>query len=198
MGLSIYYSGKLRDVHQLPLLVDEVCDICDGLHWRCEIFEPSKDFPLSGVLFCPPEAEEIWLTFLSCGCLASPTSLYDIKGKRIGISKNIVVDSTVQYAGPDAHMQLIQMLRYLSKKHFRHFRLIDESEYWETSNPEKCRDWFVMFDCYMNNMSEDLGKIDGRGYEDGKTYQQRLEDLLRSGVGLDEFLKVMRNPFRKR
>ena len=198
MGLSIFYSGKLRDNYQLPLLSDEVCDICDGLHWRCEVFEPSNIFPLSGVMFGPPGAEEIWLTFLSNGCLASPINLYDIKGKRIKYAKSIVVNSVVQYSGAEAHMQLIKMLRYLSKKYFGHFHLIDESEYWETNNPEKCRDWFVMFDCWMKNMSSDLGKLDGRGHEDGKTYQQRLEDLLLSGLGPDEYIKVMGDPFRKR
>src|SRR5687768_6381445 len=152
MGLSIFYSGIIREIHQLPILVDEVCDICYGLHWRCEIFEPSRDFPLSGVLFCPPNAEEIWLTFLSNGCLASPSNLYNIEGKRITLSKNIVVDSIVQYAGPEAHMQLIQLLRYLSKKYFRYFSVTDESEYWQTGNPEKCRDWFAMFDVWMKNM----------------------------------------------
>ena len=198
MGLSIFYSGVLRNVHQLPILIEEVCDICDGLHWRCEIFEPSKDFPLSGVLFCPPGAEEIWLTFLANGRLASPASLYDITGKRILLSKNILVDSIVQYEGPDAHMQLVQMLRYLSNKYFCQFRLTDESEYWESNNPEKCRDWFSMFDIWMKNMSYDLGKLDGRGHEDGSTYQQRVEDLFRSGVTLEEYLKVIGDPFRKR
>src|SRR5688500_15529 len=119
MGLTIFYSGQLRNTRQIPALIEEVCDICDGLHWRCEIFEPSRDYPLSGVVFCPPGAEEIWLTFLSDGCLANPASLYDIVGTPIVLPKNIVVDSIVQYAGPEAHMELIKILRYLSKKYFK-------------------------------------------------------------------------------
>lgn len=198
MGLTIFYSGQLRDIRQIPTLIEEVCDICDGLHWRCEVFEPSKDYPLYGVVFCAPGSEEIWLTFLSDGCLASPASLYDITGTRLMPAKDIVVDSIVQYAGPEAHMALIKMLRFLSKKYFKIFRVTDESEYWKSGDPEKCRDWFLMFDSWMKNMSEDLGKLDGRGYEDGRTYQERLKDLFCSGVTLDEYLKVMGDPFRKR
>lgn len=198
MGLSIFYSGHLRDVSQIPALVDEVCDICDGLRWRCEIFEASIKYPLSGVVFCPPGSEEIWLTFLSDGCLANPSSLYDITRTCLVPSKNIVVDSIVQYAGPEAHMQLIQMLRYLSNKYFRYLNVTDESEYWKTGNPEKCRDWFLMFDSWMNNMSEDLGKLDGRGHEAGHTYKHRVEDLIRNGVTFEQYLKVICNPYRKR
>ena len=198
MGLSIFYSGHIRDVLLIPTLVDEVCDICDGLQWRCEIFEPCIKYPLSGVVFSPPGSEEIWLTFLANGCLASPGSLYDIVGNRMELSKNILIDSIVQYAGPDALMQMIKMLRYLSNKYFRYLNVTDESEYWKTGDPEKCRDWFLMFDSWMKNMSQDLGKLDGRGYEDGQTYKQRLEDLFRSGVSLEQYLKVMGDPYRKR
>ena len=198
MGLSIFYSGHLRDVSQLPALVEEVCDLCDGLQWKCEIFEPSIKYPLSGVVFCPSGSEEIWLTFLSDGCLANPASIYDIAGKSLVPSKNVVVDSIVQYAGPEARMQLIQMLRYLSKKYFRYLHITDESEYWKTGDPEKCRDWFLMFDSWMKNMSEDLGKLDGRGYEDGRTYQQRIEEQFRNGITLQQLLNVMGNPYRKR
>lgn len=198
MGLSIFYSGHIRDVSLIPALVDEVCDICDGLQWRCEIFEPSIKYPLSGVVFCPPGSEEIWLTFLHDGCLANPASLYDITGSCLLLPDNIVVDSMVQYAGPDAHMKLMHMLRYLSNKYFRYLNVTDESEYWKTGDPEKCRDWFLMFDSWMRNMSQDLGKLDGRGYEDGQTYKQRLEDLFRSGVSLQQYLKVMGDPYRKR
>ena len=198
MGLTIFYSGRLKNVQQIPTLIDEVCDICDGLQWCCEIFEPSKHYPLSGVVFCPPGSEEIWLTFMSNGCLASPASLYDITGDPIPLSNNIVVDSIVQYAGPEAHMELIKVLRYLSKKYFSRFSVTDESEYWKSGDPEKCRDWFLMFDSWMKNMSEDLGKLDGRGYEDGRTYQQRLEDLFHNGLTLEKYLKVMGDPYRKR
>jgi hypothetical protein len=75
--------------------------------------------------------------------------------------------------------------------------LVDESEYWETGNEEKCRDWFVMFECAMNNMSADLGKLDGRGYENGESFVSRVEDLLRNGKSVRDILRVMGNPFRK-
>ena len=198
MGLSIYYSGQLRDVSLIPAIVEEVIDICDGLQWRCEIFETSIKYPLSGVVFCPAGSEDIWLTFLSDGCLASPESLYDIIGNRLVLSKDLLITSVVQFAGPDVHMRLIQMLRYLSNKYFRYLNMTDESEYWKTGDPERCRDWYLMFDSWMKNVSLDLGKLDGRGHEGGQTYQQRLEDLFRNGVTLERYLKGMGDPYKKR
>ncbi len=198
MGLTIFYSGAIRDVRLIPALVDEVCDICDGLYWRCEIVEPSDDIPISGVLFCPPRSEEIWLTFLPNGRMANPESFFNITGEKKKLSGSIVLNSIVQYAGADAHMRVIEMLKYLSPKYFRRLKIIDESEYWETGNAEKCRDWFVMFDAWTKNMSEDLGKLDNRGHEGGENYQERLMDLFMQGVSFEEIMKVMGNPYRKR
>ncbi len=198
MGLTIFYSGSLRDVRQIPALVDEVCDICDDLHWRCEIVEPSEDIPISGVLFCPPGSEEIWLTFLPNGRMANPGSFFNIMGEKQNLSGSIVLDSIVQYAGPDAHMRVIEFFKYLSPKYFRQFKVVDESEYWESGNAEKCRDWFVMFEAYSNNMSEDLGKLDRREYEGGETYQDRLKELFLQGISFEEIMKVMGDPYRNR
>ncbi|MDQ3017210.1 MAG: hypothetical protein M3R25_10905 [Bacteroidota bacterium] len=196
MGLTIFYSGSIRDMQLIPALVNEVCDICDDLYWRCEIVEPSEDIPISGVLFCPPGSEEIWLTFLPNGRMARPESLFNIVGEKKNLSGSILLDSIVQWAGPDAHMQMIELLKYLSPKYFRRLKVTDESEYWETGNPEKCRDWFGMFEVWTKNMSEDLDMLDGRGYEGGQTYQQRLMDLFMKGVSFDEIIKVMGDPYR--
>jgi hypothetical protein len=34
MGLTIFYSCKVRDLRLLPALTEQVMDICDHLHWK--------------------------------------------------------------------------------------------------------------------------------------------------------------------
>lgn len=39
MGLSIHFNGKLQSGGSLPLLIEEVKDICEIHNWPCKIFE---------------------------------------------------------------------------------------------------------------------------------------------------------------
>jgi len=199
MGLSIFYSGKLRNLQQLPELSAEIIDICSQLHWPYDYYTPTAKIPIRGIWFHPPGSDPIWMTFLSNGEVADPWTIAarDIPGAQIKMNERILINPATQYAGPEAHMTLIRLLRYVSKKYFLDFRLTDESEYWETGNAEKCKDWFAMFAVWMNNMSADLGKLDGRGYETGEHFAERMEDLWRNGKSIDDILKVMGNPYRK-
>ncbi|HEX5111979.1 MAG TPA: hypothetical protein VFV79_03975 [Saprospiraceae bacterium] len=201
MGLSIFYSGTLGNANHLPVLIDEITDVCDALHWPWQYYMPSEQYPLEGMTFNPPGAQLIFMTFLKDGRLAEPYNLYSFKNNRFEVpdlKEEIIINPIIQYAGPEAHMQLISIMRHLSSKYFSKFKLIDESEFWETGNEQKCRDWFAMFSVWMDNMSDDLGKLDGRGYEGGQTYHSRLLDYLHSGGSPMKLLKVMGSPFRKR
>ena len=200
MGLSIFYSGMLRDVREVLALTLDLLDICDQLKWQCDEYCPTIKNPLQGIWFSPPNADKIWMTFLPSGVLAEPELNLNDEGIEVWLKsdwKENRMNPRMQYAGPDAHMQMIKILKYVSQKYFQDFYLLDESEYWETGNEEKCRDWFVMFSVWMNNMSEDLGKLDGRGHETGEKIQERIEELLRNGKSIDDVLKVMGDPYRR-
>ena len=196
MGLSIYYTGMLRR-EQLPLLISEVADICDDLYWPYQLIQPARDFPIEGLTFSMPGAEKMWLTFLDDGRMSSPEHIISKAiAQRNGIPHDpaMMLNTVVQYAGPDAHMRMIRMLRYISNKYFSAFQMIDESEYWESGNEEKCRDWFIMFNMWMNNMSTGLTKLDGRGHENGETYGLRLRELLRKGTPILKIIDAVGDP----
>lgn len=72
MGLTIFYTGRIRDIHQLPTLAEEVMDICNNLHWISGYFNPVPEIPLTGFQFHPPGSEPIWMTFRDDGVLADP------------------------------------------------------------------------------------------------------------------------------
>lgn len=131
------------------------------------------------------------LTFRNDGMLADPIyfifkddtfSPPDPKGE-------FWLSTVSQYAGIDAHMALIKLLRFLSQKYFVEFHLIDESEYWETNDPAICKKRFEDYTKWMDDYSRKLDKLDGRVGETGETFSDRIEALLLS-KGWEDILKA--------
>ena len=50
MGLSIYYSGRLRKVEFLPALIEEIKDVSDVYGWKYHVY---------GICFTPMGCETI-------------------------------------------------------------------------------------------------------------------------------------------
>lgn len=180
MGLTIFYSGKIRDIALLPEMTEEVQDICDNLRWICQPMRPYPEIPLQGFQFHPPGSEPVWMTFQKDGLLADP--VYHVL-RYTPFSRTLPHDefslSTVtQFAGMDAHMAMIKLLRYLSRRYFEYFKLIDESEYWETGDEALCNFHFVEFTRQMNEIAEKLSKLDGQQGLSGDSVLMRLDELL--------------------
>lgn len=191
MGLSIFYTGMLRR-GQLPKLIDEVTDICDDLYWPYQMIRPTKDFPIEGLIFSMPGSEQIWLTFREDGRMSNPEDMITaaLAQQAGGIADpKAMLHSVVQYAGPDAHMRMVRMMHYVTSKYFTSFHMIDESEYWESGNEEKCRDWFIMFNMWINNMSAELTKVSGLVNEAGQIYHLPGRELIRNGEPVKEMIK---------
>jgi len=200
MGLTIFYSGQLRSPQLQSSLIEEAIDLCDSLGWHYEPYPTMSNLPIEGILLYPPQCEPVWLTFLPDGNLSNPQSYVfrnNPKTKKLPGDETDRNSTITQWGGPEVHIALINMLKYLTAKYFKHFNLIDESEYWESGNVEKCKDWFNMFAIWMKNMSVDLGALDGRGHETGENFQSRVEDLLNGGKSMMDILNVMGDPYRK-
>lgn len=198
MGLTVYYSGMLRDVNQIPLLTNEVCDICDQLHWPVHVATPTPDTPLSGVIFFPPESEEVWYTFLPDGRLADLSYFISEDWKNERTPCSLQLDFMTHYAGPDVHMRIVDLMRFLSKKYFDTFHVTDESEYWETGNAEKCRDWFAMFDVWIKDWPGSHSIPFDGGTNTGEFGQDQLKDVVNRKVSFGELVRVIGDPNRGR
>lgn len=175
MGLSFHYKGRLQEAAALPLLVEEVEDICKTLGWKVNVFEtqfPNHTFQNTindqdyGIIFIPPECEPIFLIFNSEGRLYNPFFRQLMQDETKGNIKVITVKLDLdeenpepviseddgekfdpsdfaynisvktQYAGAEAHIKIIELLRYLSGKYLADFEMMDESKYWDTKNPD--------------------------------------------------------------
>jgi hypothetical protein len=193
MGLTIFYSGKIRDMRQLPALTEEVMDICDNIHWISGYFNPVPEIPLTGFQFHPPGSEPIWMTFQSDELLADPIYFIfrDDPFAPPDPKSELWLSSVTQYAGMDAHIAIIKLLKYLQGKYFEKLRVSDESEYWETGDIILCKERFDQYEIVMDEMAEKLSQLDGKHGLSGDSVQNRLDDLIHTR-GLEDILRALK------
>lgn len=139
MGVSIHYSGQLKDAALLPLLVEEVEDIAKILDWTYTIFlreypnnkfetiESDNDY---GIMVSPAGCEPVVFVFDYEGHLYSPW-LKQYFTERFYIYN---INTKTQFAGAETHIKVIELMRHFNKKYFKNFVMTDEGEYWETGD----------------------------------------------------------------
>ena len=163
MSLSIHYSGYILQEDLIKPLTDEVVDICTDLGWEYHVI---KDEEISGVVFSPKECEPISLTFNHDGRLLSPQNII-VKDIYDGITldKELIFTTSTktQYAGIDAHIAVIKLLRYLSKKYMKDFILEDEGLYWETNDEKVLEEQFDRYNSALEFYFRSTTKYARRG-----------------------------------
>jgi hypothetical protein len=182
MGLSIHYSGSIKDRSLLPQLGAEMKDICESLGWDYHYFEADEKDPLEGVYFAPEECEPLFLTFTPEGRLLSPIS--HITREMLvehGLDPELIytISTKTQYAGIDAHMAIIRLFRYLSKKYFSHFEMNDEGNYWETDDPEVLKNQFSAYERAIKSFADVLQGLERIPGESPDSLATRIEELLK-------------------
>jgi hypothetical protein len=195
MGLSFHYSGKIRSVSAIDLLTSEVEDICKSLGWEYYIWKRKshrkkkiknekgsvvKYTPedVTGIDVTPPDSETLFLTFLPDGTLCSPVKLmfYNPENNDLLIE---VIHTKTQFAGPDVHITLMELLRYLEGKYFQKLKVDDEGMYWGRWDKEVLLARFETYNKMFNLMSEALTTLKAEPGETVTQLANRLEAYLR-------------------
>jgi hypothetical protein len=178
MGLSIHYSGYIRDTEMLNSLIAEVTDICKTLNWETHTFDADD---IKGVSFAPKGSEPVFLTFNTDRRLLSPLSniakdIYD----DVQLRKELYfsVSTKTQYAGMDAHIAITKLLKHLSKKYLEDFNLADEGYYWETGDERLLAQQYQRFSVAINAFREALEDFPSVPRETSECLAIRLEKLL--------------------
>jgi len=186
MGLSIHYLGRIRSRALVHQLTDETADICENMNWNYRIITESGDEGINGIEFSPENCEPVFLTFLPNGRMCSPISLMNKDFYTLnGFDPDLIYTTSTktQFAGPDTHIALLKLLRYLKEKYFGNFELDDEGYYWET-NDEKIL--FQRFDEYNQAISavkEVLIEMHHIPGENAESLVNRIEDVLKKKSG---------------
>ena len=188
MGLTIHYSGMLRSPDLIPQLIQEAIDIAENSNWDYEIIEETENVPVSGILLIPEGSEPLWFTFQRDGLMCSPI-LYDcvlkMEGKEIPADAQCWLFTKTQYAGVEAHIQMIKFVRYMSEKYFQRFELSDESQYWETGDEAQCRQIFERYDHMMDVVGDALNSMDIDPGADQETVIRKIEEMMKEKFGVD-------------
>ena len=178
MGLSIHYSGYIRDRNLLSPLIEEVTDICKSLGWASHIF---NDEDIQGVSFAPKKSEPVFLTFDQEARTLSPTSIIvgDIyEAYQLPKELRFTTSTKTQFAGIEAHKAIIKFLKHLDKKYLKDFTLIDEGSYWETGDENILQKQFDNYNAVMDIVSEALNEMTAVPVESTESLADRLERLL--------------------
>jgi hypothetical protein len=198
MGLSFHYSGRIAQPELLSDLILEVKEIAKVYKWNYTIFEqqfPEKSTYISeydqniyGISFTPPGCETVSLCFLSNGRMSDAIHLKFFGKTETQPEQKYLYMLFVktQYAGFETHKFLIQLFRYLNKKYFASFVLIDEGEYWETNdeailkfNFKRNADLIESFTSTMENFKKEPG-------EKIESYLERLLNYISDKKGKEK------------
>jgi len=163
MGLSIFYSGRLRNPDLINEIITEASDIAEGHHWNITELPSAPAIPVQGIIIQPENCDPLWLTFHANGQLCNPI-LYSFllekeDPKAIEEAEQVLVTKT-QYAGPETHMAVINFFRYLNEKYFSDFELNDDSKYWETNDAQLCRKRFGNGDRVIDMLDMAIANMD--------------------------------------
>jgi hypothetical protein len=187
MGLTIHYSGTLRNPDVLPALIQEAVDIADSMQWAHELIEPAPGIPVSGVIVAPEGSEPLWLTFHKDGFLCNPVLfeyVLEKEGKEIPADAEQWLFTKTQYAGVEAHIALIHFIRHISQKYFERFELHDESRYWETKDEALCREIFGKYDQMMDMVGAALDEMEIDPEESQESVIAKIEKMLNDKFGM--------------
>lgn len=195
MGLSFHYSGKIRSVSAIDLLTSEVEDICKSLGWEYHIWKRKnlrkkkiknekggvvKYTPedVTGIHITPPNSETLFLTFLPDGTLCSPVKLmfYNPETNDLLIE---VIHTKTQFAGPDVHITLMELLRYLEGKYFAKLKVDDEGMYWGRWDKRILLARFEAYNKMFDLVSEALTTFKAEPGESVTRLANRLQAYLR-------------------
>ena len=198
MGITIHYKGRINDpvlpvrntqTGNIDRLIDEISDICSDMKWKYTVIKKDEndiDHPprllvgqaVKGIVFSIHEGcEPVGFIFDKKGYLRSPISIpfYEENDKH-----QLVVSVKTQFSSPDIHIVLIKLLRYIKSKYIENLEVIDEGEYWETSNKERLK---YLFD-FLNeklNMIGDILKENKTNFSESDSPEQiadKVEKLL--------------------
>lgn len=185
MGLSFHYKGRFNKKASLREMIEEIEDIATVYKWEYTTYnrsfpsQPDKDHYndcVYGISFTPPNCESVPIEFLSNGRMSSNVHLeFFGNSDRIDYQKYLYqISVKTQFAGPEVHMILIRLFKYLSKKYFVYFKFIDEGHYWETGDEKLLRETFSRYNELLDIVSHSIQSFPIMPGEKIETYFDRL------------------------
>ncbi len=142
MAIKIEYRGKIKDIKLVNSLIDEVDEIGKILGWKVKMaqeYSSRKKYKLYidlfGISLTPPKSESVYFTFLQDGTLMTPTTILLDQVEEV-LEEEYQASTKTQFAGPDIHVAVVKLIKYVAKKYLENFEVKDATEYWTSEEPE--------------------------------------------------------------
>jgi hypothetical protein len=180
MSISIHYAGRIKNITWIPELTKEVEHICKTMRWKATPIYMGEA-RVNGIVFAPRRSEMVCFTFTRTGRLISPHGLMDIHipvSEVLSQEHSYMCHTKTSWAGPDVHMAVIELIRYVTGKYFEEFTLYDEAMFWETNDKKKLLERFGAYNAAPDTADDAISvfKSPRKGRESALV---RLETILK-------------------
>jgi hypothetical protein len=184
MGVSIHYRGKMADISTINVLCDELALVADKMDWTCtrldddwskpadatiEITEKGSQITghlaLKGIAFSiHPKCESLQFFFDAGGNLCDPVSMTLISDGALK-PEDVWIAVKTQFAGPETHIWIVGLLKYIQEHYLPGLEVRDESEFWETGNHEILKEKMNLINDKIAIISSELSRVAGSNIE---------------------------------
>jgi hypothetical protein len=180
MGLTFHYSGRIRQYEKIDEMILEAEDISKSLDWKYNIIDDDK---LKGIILSPEGSEPLSLTFVPEGRLCSVIS---VMVNEPDDPFYYTAFTKTQFAGPDTHIALMKLLRYLSDKYFSEIEVDDEGLYWGTWDKKILLEQFTKYNYALDAVTTALSGMKAVPGETPQSLADRIEETLREKLAREE------------
>jgi hypothetical protein len=184
MGVSIHYRGKMADISTINVLCDELALVADKMDWTCtrldddwskpadatiEVTEKGSQITghlaLKGIAFSiHPKCESLQFFFDAGGNLCDPVSMTLISDGALK-PEDVWIAVKTQFAGPETHIWIVGLLKYIQEHYLPGLEVRDESEFWETGNHEILKEKMNLINDKIAIISSELSRVAGSNIE---------------------------------
>lgn len=183
MGITIHYKGSLNDPADIDSVIDFVQQRAFAKGWDWTHMDDDWDDQVDAQLIhtqkghmelrgnpglkgfylvIHPQCEAVPLLFDSSGNLRSIFSFFDPDSAQEG--DTIAVKT--QFAVPEAHVQIVELLRELKQRFMADLEVLDEGQYWETKDLALLKKKMAMLQMQIDFLSETLNSECCKGLRD--------------------------------
>ena len=184
MGVTIHYSGQLADLGKVNIMCDELVQIAEKMDWPYNRLDEDWSKPadvrlehdkrgarivgylgLKGISFKPhPRCESVSLFFNSSGKLRDPMGVVLISEGSLKPEDAWIAVKT-QFAGPEIHLWIVGLLKYLKEHYIPDLEVRDEGGYWETGDFEVLKEKMDFLNEKMDAVAGELSRVTGSHLE---------------------------------
>lgn len=180
MGVTIHYRGQLADIGKINTLCDELTQVAEKMQWAYNRLDEDGSKPsdarlehdergagivgqlgLKGISFKPhPTCESISFFFNSDGNLCDPMGAVLVCDGSLK-PEDAWLNVKTQFAGPEIHLWVVGLLKYVKEHYIPGLEVSDEGEYWETGNFELLKEKMNFLDQKMDGVCGELSRVTG-------------------------------------